>query len=120
MTIPAKLDLGEHYSGDTWDGLGPITIQRNGLPLDLTGAAAEMRFRRSSATGSSLTLSSVAIAPATPAITITQVSSIWQILVLPRVLVMEPEIHYWDLKLTLQAGTIKTILAGTISIKEDI
>lgn len=42
-----KIELPTHISGDWWPGIGPITVKRNGIPLNLTGAEINMQVRRS-------------------------------------------------------------------------
>lgn len=40
-----KIELPTHISGDWWPGIGPVTVKRNSLPMDLTDASIIMLFR---------------------------------------------------------------------------
>lgn len=42
-----KVELPTHISGDWWPGIGPITVKRNSVPIDLTNAQILMQIRKS-------------------------------------------------------------------------
>jgi len=100
-------NLPEHISGDTWCGISGITIVRNGLPLDLTGAKAEINVKFQIDSPLILqfkTENDTIIILDPPEDGVIQVPD--QIVDIP------PAVYTWNLKITLASGEVDTFVSG--------
>jgi hypothetical protein len=103
-----------HISGDTWKGLGAVTLTVNGSAMDLTGAYAEFIVKYSTASPHifSLTTNNSGIIISNP---------LSGILVIPPTIVDIPPGKYgWYLNVKLSNSEIKTYLRGTWEIITEI
>jgi hypothetical protein len=107
-----RYDFPKHRSGDTWAGIGSITILENGLPLNLTGSKIYIDFRSAynSASPSVLTLT-------TDNNTITIVNAVSGIISIPRQILSVPTgLYNYDLEVDFQNGDSKTYLEGQFEV----
>jgi hypothetical protein len=107
-TIPS------HLRGDTWDGITSVILQKNGIPLNLTGATIKMEFREDIDSPVVLELSTT-----NSKITITNALS--GTISIPETIIDIPFGKYvYDLQVTLASGYNKTYMRGTWEIVADV
>jgi hypothetical protein len=100
-------DLSQHIAGDTWNGIPSITIMRNGSPLDLTNASAEIhvKFQIDAPTIAFFTTNDNSIIILDP-----PENGVLQ--VPPQIVNIPPANYIWSLKITLADGEIDTFVSG--------
>lgn len=100
MALPATVDL-DFYRGDTW--AQSFRLSRDGLPLDLTGAAVACWARRSEIVAQL----QVTVGPDPGVVTIAD-----------GVLAAGP--WRYDLEVTEAGGTVQTWVRGRLIVEEDV
>jgi len=102
------------YRGDKWDGAS-FTITVNDIPLDMTGATAEAKFRR--------TLTNIgpyALRMETDdGLTITDAAG-GVIQMDPRTWDIGAGVYYYDVEITLANGDPVTYIKGTLTLTQDV
>jgi len=103
-----------HRRGDTWDGILSISININGVPVNLSNSNVKIEFRESIDSPVVLTLST-----ANGGVIITNASQ--GTLQLPSRIIEIPYGKYlYDLQVTFANGVVKTYMSGTWEIIPDI
>ena len=106
-------NIPDHLRGDTWNGINSISLSKDGLPLQLSGANILMQFRKDVDSPINLELST-----ANGGITIMNaVSGIIQIP--PALITMNYGTYQYDLQVTLAGNYVKTYMKGTWKILPD-
>lgn len=100
-------DLSQHVAGDTWAGIPLISISRNSIPLDLTGATADfkVKYQIDAPTLLHLSANDGSIITLSPAIS-------GNLQIPPRIVDIPPATYIWSLKVTLASGEIDTFASG--------
>ena len=119
--------IPQHIRGDTWDGM-EITINEDGVPVDLTGSVIVMQFRERADYPEVLTFSTAFSATsAYSAFTIPQSGMIVVteplsgLVTIPELLIeLPPKTYYYDLQVTFSTGRVRTYLDGTWKILADV
>ena len=108
-------NIPRHRRGDTWDGINTLGIKVNGVPVNLSSAQVVMEFRENYD-------SPVALKLSTATSTISVLSNLSSIRVLPVLIDIPPATYKYDLQVTYTAPTtsVKTYLEGTWEIYYDI
>lgn len=115
MSDLPTVKLNTARRGDTWAGLGSVTVKVDGAPLDLTGAKIEMQLRRTPRHAK------VMLEWSTLYETIEFVDALNGVFrVLSRKMDVPAGSYHWDIELTLASGRVLTIAAGTWSIGQDV
>lgn len=122
--LPVTIVLSAHTRGDTWDGIAVGPVQFN------TGTTAEpifsappypvvlcrMQFRNADG----ILGYGLSTAPSADVGTITIVDAdLWTLTIPPQVLQLDAGKWYWDMEFTDSIGTIRTLYAGSLTIKQD-
>jgi hypothetical protein len=104
-----------HIKGDTFEEVD-FAIKLNGLAMDLTGAVIRMQLKKTQdLTFAYLSLTSVASA----GITITNaIGGLFKIN--QQIIDIEVFNYAYDVELTFASGVVKTYLAGTFTITQEI
>lgn len=114
MNTPVTHNFKTHYKGDYWNG-ATFTIERDGLPIDLTGVSVLMQFRKDRKTGDLereiSTLNEGIVLPEPEQ---------GVIIVSPFIMNFEAGVYYYDIQVTYVGGAIKTYVNGRILVKQDI
>jgi hypothetical protein len=105
--------FADHKRGDTFNGR-KISLERNGAPIDLTGAKIIIQFKLSSSGVSKFEFS-------------TKKETIYipeptngELIMMPRILNV-PAGHYnYDMQITFPNGNVKTYLSGIWTILDDV
>lgn len=105
-------DIPPHRRGDTWDGINSISININGVPINLIGASVKMEFRQSIDSPVALTLSTNQNS--------IQIINANTIRILPKLIEIPFAKYYYDLQVTYPNGTVKTYMEGSWEIVPDI
>lgn len=105
-------DIPPHRRGDTWDGINSISININGVPIVLSGAAIKMEFRQGLDTPVAMTFS-------TTDNTI-QILNANTIRIPPRKIEVPFAKYFYDLQVTYPTGVVKTYMSGSWPIVPDI
>lgn len=107
-------NIPPHRRGDTWDGINSITINVNGVPINLTDAIVKMEFRQGLDAPVALTLSttdeSIIVTNAAQGI----------ISIPPKKIEIPFKKYLYDLQVTYSTGVVKTYMSGTWEIIADI
>jgi hypothetical protein len=107
-------DIPSHRRGDTWDGINSITINVNGVPINLTNATVKMEFRQDLDAPVALTLT-------TTNSSIMVTNAVGGIISIPSKKIEVPFAKYfYDLQVTYSTGIVKTYMSGTWEIIADI
>ena len=107
-------DIPSHRRGDTWDGINSITINVNGVPINLTNATVKMEFRQNLDTPVALTLS-------TTDGSLIVTNAVGGVISIPPKKIEIPFKKYlYDLQVTYSTGVVKTYMSGTWEIIADI
>ena len=101
--------------GDQWPGIAALTIQVNGSPPVAALASARMQFRADKSSPSP----SASLATADGSIAIVEAAN-WELTIPPLSLPLTAGTWYWDLETTDATGAVKTYLAGTLQVIQDI
>ncbi len=104
-------NIPSHYRGDTFPGV-QFSLVEDDVTVDLTGATILAGFR--SAAGEEHSMSSPS-----SGITIT-VAAGGLFTIDEQVIAWEPGVYEYDIQITLGSGDIKTSIAGTFEVLEDI
>jgi len=113
---PAKYDLPGVTRGDEWEGFGVLVLVNDAAP-PVALALVEIHFRATpGATGAPLASLSSAD---TDQIEITNAAT-WTYLVQKQTLALPAGRFYHDVQTTDTAGVVKTYLAGTIKVTQDV
>jgi hypothetical protein len=100
--------------GDTFAEV-PFQINKDGIPLDLTGAIIHMQLRKSP--GSTVYLDLISTASA--GITITNaINGAFKINEM--ILNLEPNVYLYDIEITFLSGEVKTWVSGQFTVINDI
>jgi hypothetical protein len=100
--------------GDTFDAV-PFQINRDGIPIDLTGAIIHMQLRKSPSTQVYLNLTSVANA----GITITSAAD-GAFQINEMIMTIEANVYLYDIQITFLSGEIRTWISGQFTVVNDI
>ena len=115
---PVKIDLAEHYKGDSWTGMivGPILINDAQPSNALASVRMQFRDHKTDALGYELnTTPGIDEGSITISNTVT-----WEILV-PVQIIDLPEGRYnWDFECTDAAGYVITTYKGAMKVKQDV
>jgi hypothetical protein len=107
-------NIPSHRRGDTWDGINSITINVNGVPINLTNADVKMEFRQSLDSPVVLTLS-------TADNSIIIVNALNGNIQIPSKKIEVPfGKYFYDLQVTYPNGIVKTYMEGSWEIVADI
>jgi hypothetical protein len=109
-------NLDQYTSGDTWEGISTITIQRNNSALDLTGAYAEMNVRFQIDAPLIVQFNTNVTTPFLSAgygkMTILTPASAGIIQVPPQIVNIPPANYTYSIKVTLPTGENDTFVTG--------
>jgi len=100
--------------GDTFAEV-PFQINKDGIPLDLTGAIIHMQLRKSPGSTVYLNLTSVANA----GITMTSEPD-GAFKINEMILNLEANVYLYDIEITFPSGEIKTWISGQFTVTNDI
>jgi hypothetical protein len=100
--------------GDTFNEV-PFQINKDGIPIDLTGAVIHMQLRKSPSTQVYLNLTSVANAGITITSALNGAFKINEMIV-----TLEPNVYLYDIEITFASGEIKTWISGQFTVVNDI
>ena len=100
--------------GDTFAEV-PFQINKDGIPLDLTGAIIHMQLRKSPGSTVYLNLTSVASAGIT---IISAVNGSFKINEM--ILNLEANVYLYDIEITFPSGEVKTWISGQFTVINDI
>jgi hypothetical protein len=107
-------NIPSHRRGDTWAGIGSLTIFVNSSALNLQGSDIKMEFRQSIDSPVALTLSTQ-----TSSIIINQ-TTLGLIQIPPKLIEIPFGEYFYDLQITFPNGVVKTYMSGTWEITPDI
>ncbi len=107
--------LAEVKRGDSWQGLGLITVKLNDAALDLTGASVLMQLRKRPVHGKTIAEWSTARG----SIEMIDTAN-GQFKVVGRVMNVPAGSYAWDIEITLADGRVITIAQGTWRILQDV
>ena len=100
--------------GDTFAEV-PFQINKDGIPLDLTGAIIHMQLRKSPGSTVYLNLTSVANAG------ITIISALnGSFKINEMILNLEANVYLYDIEITFPSGEVKTWISGQFTVINDI
>jgi hypothetical protein len=103
-------NLSKYVTGDTWNGIPSIVINRNEIPLNLTNAYAEFNVRFQIDAPILLRLT-------TDDGTINIIDPVNGVLSIPPQIINIPPANYiWSLKVTLSSGEVDTFVSGKWNI----
>jgi hypothetical protein len=109
-------DLQQFTSGNTWQGIDSISITRNGLPLDLTNAYAEMNVKFHLDSPLILQFNTNVTVPFLSAgygkMTILNPTSAGNLRVPPQIVNLPPANYIYSIKVTLSSGEVDTFVTG--------
>lgn len=117
----SRNELKAQRRGDTWQGIGSITVVKNEMPLDITGASIVMQLRRRPKHGvivASWSTDDGSILFLDP--------GAGKFEVVGRRLEVPAALYYWDIEITLAAdadypdGRRMTIAQGVWTILQDV
>lgn len=111
--VPGTYNIPDHYRNDTWQGL-VFNIVANGVPVDLTGAAVKISFRRHSKDNS---VEDTRTGAGQAAVTD---GPNGEITFYGYVVTYVAATYYYDLQVTTSGGDVITYVAGTWTIIEDV
>ena len=100
--------------GDTFAEV-PFQINKDGIPLDLTGAIIHMQLRKSPGSTVYLNLTSVANA----GITMTSEPD-GAFKINEMILNLEANVYLYDIEITFPSGEVKTWISGQFTVTNDI
>lgn len=107
-------NIPDHLRGDTWNGITSISLSKDGIPLNLSGANILMQFRKDIDSPVNLELSSD-----NGGIVITD--DINGLISIPPILItMQYGTYQYDLQVVLSDGYTKTYMKGIWKIVGDI
>lgn len=110
-------DLQKYTSGDTWQGITLITIQRNFSALDLTGAYAEMNVRfqidAPLVVQFNTNVTTPFLSAGYGAMTILDPASAGGISVPPQIVNIPPANYIYSIRVTLSSGEVDTFVTGS-------
>lgn len=99
--------------GDTFNGL-QMTLVKDGVAIDLTGATIKMDIRKDSKTGTSIDSRVTSDG-------ITILDAVNGVLQIDAFKVLYPVgKYYYDLQITFAAGNVKTYIEGTFTVTQDV
>lgn len=115
--IPQKLALEAFTEGDTWDGIPSLAITHNGLTPASPMALVTLRFKKTDAApGPAVQLTSATSGQ----ITLTSAAG-WTCCVPPQIVPgLTAGKWTWRLRVASAAGTVRTYLAGELTILENV
>lgn len=113
---PQNFPLPDAISNDTWDGLTWALESVTAGDTEFAGTLTLARFQLKDSAGAvALTLTS-----ASAAVTIdVATANLWEVAVEARILALAAGTYTYGLKLTDNAGIVKTVIGGTLRIKPD-
>lgn len=100
--------------GDTFNEV-PFQINKDGIPLDLTGAVIHMQLRKSPNTEVYLDLISIGDA----GITITNAVN-GEFKINQMIMTLEANVYLYDIEITFLSGEVKTWISGQFTVVNDI
>ena len=115
MPTLATYNIPNHLKGDTFNGIAfTLTTEVPAAPIDLTGAAIKVQFRKGNKTGfmqKELSIGSGITVTDAPNGTfqLNPFKADWQ-----------PSIYYYDVEITFPSGRVKTYIEGTFKIVQDV
>lgn len=111
---PAVVNLNDHTSGDTWEGItvGPVLI--NGIAVGADAVTCRMSFRSKNDRSLGQTLTTT-----NSDITIEDAAT-WEFTVEPTVLTMDAGSYGWDFEVTDSSGVIRTLYKGSFNLIQDV
>jgi len=113
---PAKYDMPAVTRGDQWEGFG-VAVLVNAVAPAVALALVEIHFRATpGATGAPLASLSSANADQIEIIS----AATWAYSVKRQTLALPAGRYYYDIQTTDTAGVVKTYLAGTIKVTQDV
>ena len=107
-------NIPDHLRGDTWVGISEIVLNKDGLPLVLTGASVLVQFRKDVDSPVTLELSTD-----NGGVVITDDLN-GKIKISEALITMQYGAYQYDLQITFPDGFVKTYLKGTWKIVADI
>lgn len=109
---PTAYNMQPVVRGDRWNGIPTITILVNGQVPPIALASARMQFRKTAGPGAELTTENGLMGIVSAAG--------WELSIPAQSLPLVAGRWNYDIETTDIAGTVKTYVAGTILITEDI
>lgn len=110
-------NLQQYTTGDTWQGIAGITIVRNGVPLDLTNAYAELNVRKQIDAPLVVQFNTNVTTPFLSAgygkLSILSPATSGVLGVPPQVVNIPPATYIYSIKVTLASGEVDTFVTGT-------
>ena len=100
--------------GDTFAEV-PFQINKDGIPLNLTGAIIHMQLRKSPGSTVYLNLTSVANAGITMTSELDGAFKINEM-----ILNLEANVYLYDIEITFPSGEVKTWISGQFTVTNDI
>lgn len=100
--------------GDTFNEV-PFQINKDGVPIDLTGAVIHMQLRKSPSTQVYLDL----ISTANAGITITNAVN-GEFKINQMIMTLEANVYLYDIEITFASGEIRTWISGQFTVVNDI
>lgn len=119
MTTPANVTLPSFVRGDTWDGIDEITITVNDAAPPYPLASAKIEFRKGSKTGDLGHTLSTAPQSGDGIIQVAD-AALWKLIVPPQDMPLTAAIWHYDIQTTDSQGTVKTYIAGTVTVEQDV
>lgn len=109
------ITLSGHKKGDTYLGLGPITVQINSIPLNLSGASIRMQIRKQKE------WASYAHEWNTESGTISILNPLsGEFFVESGIIDVPAHNYYFDIEITTNDGRVITPIEGTWEILSDV
>jgi hypothetical protein len=112
---PGTYNMPSASQGDTWEGFS-VTVQINGTPPTSPLARVDIHFRKRPGAAE---LASALSTDDADEIEITHAED-WEFHVKEQILPLAAGTWYHDIQTTAEDGTVKTYLAGTIKIRQDV
>jgi len=110
-------DFGDHLKGDYWPGINKISLNINGVPVNLSAASVRMQLKPNLTSPAAMTFST-----ANSGITITNALS-GEIRINGTVIDIPAKTYIYDLEYTIPSikpNFVKTYLKGCFKILQDV